>query len=234
MEIYNYNWTKQVYNSTSTVAKIAKYSLIGIALVAIVETIKNIVLSPFKIIENFYNRNKVEPQNSIVEPSNNNIVEPKNIDILPSTNNQQTTNWKKIGIIAGIGICVLAIAGLAYYFNASNTIALTADQMLTKQGCENLFSKGFEGSGLGCITRHILTKSSASLTNTPIHVPPLNSSNYIVDLQHSFFSSLKHFFCEAHLTKIGRQSLSPIVNKSCVILGSKNLSSTDAYMNLWG
>jgi len=60
-KIFNYDLTIQVYNSNNAFAKIAKYSLVGIALIAIVETIKNIVLSPIKLIANFCKKSEEKP-----------------------------------------------------------------------------------------------------------------------------------------------------------------------------
>jgi len=53
-KVFNYNWTNKIVESNNTTAKVVKYSLIGIALIALAETIANIVALPFKEIANYF------------------------------------------------------------------------------------------------------------------------------------------------------------------------------------
>jgi hypothetical protein len=95
-KIFNYNFTNQIYNSNSTAAKIAKYTLIGIALVAIVETIKNIVLTSFRIIANYNN-------------SNNEKAALKKVELLKQANPSDPPKPLKINKWKWVSSCFSAI-----------------------------------------------------------------------------------------------------------------------------
>jgi len=95
-KIFNYDCTSQLYNSNSTVAKIAKYSLVGIGLVAIVETIKNVVLSPFNLIANYNN------SSSLIS------------EATTKTDKQQNKNWKKTAL--KVTVLLSIVTGLSYLF----------------------------------------------------------------------------------------------------------------------
>jgi hypothetical protein len=136
-KIFNYNLTHQIYNSDNTFAKIAKYSLIGITLVASVETIKNIVLTPFILTADFC-ISKDENKKDFYKNQFSLINE-----YSESQNNQQKTNLKKIAI--GISLVILGIITIAAYTNPDTPKINTAKDA-TQIACEKIFADNFNGT----------------------------------------------------------------------------------------
>jgi hypothetical protein len=183
-----YNLTNQVYNSNSTIAKIAKYSLIGIALVAIAETIKNIVESIFKIITNSnIEKTALKKDGKKIEPL--------------QTNNQQKGNWKKIAIRAAIAVLGIAVvAGLGYYLRPVTSPSNTPDRFsneATKKYCEKVFSENFKGY-MAC----------GRFGGIDVNIPKMKPSEFTVDELDSYLSAGR-YQCIAYLTEEGRKALLP-------------------------
>lgn len=86
-KIFHYPLTNQISNSDTTLAKIAKYSIVGIGLVAIVETIKNIVLIPFNLIAEFCNLENKDEKTAALK--NEKKIEPLTKAVSRSTK----ANW---------------------------------------------------------------------------------------------------------------------------------------------
>lgn len=192
-KIFNYDLTNQIYNSDSIAAKIAKYSLIGIALVTIVETIKNIVLSPFRIISNLNNSSIEVKKDKKIEPLEKQVSSPSKFSKELEINNQQKRNWKKIAI--GTAIIVLGIAAVSKYYFSPAINGLTSEQLTVKDSCENLFSKSFNGR-VAC----------NEYGWEEVKVPGMDPSKYTLVLDESSHS-FDHTTCTAVLTKEGRASI---------------------------
>ena len=97
----------KVINSQGAIAKVAKYSLVGISSLSMVETIANVVLLPFKLIAKIFVRKKEAPK-------------------VPESTNK---NWRKVAIgVAVGGVALAAACGLAYYLRSSGSVVDTVTQ----------------------------------------------------------------------------------------------------------
>jgi hypothetical protein len=190
-KIFNYTLSDRIYNSDYTLAKIAKYSLVVIALVVIVETIKNIVLTPFILTSNFYNLKPKDKKN--IESLNQVSLFSESSSKKLQENNQQKINLKKI--VIGISIAILSVVTIALYTSLITSKSYTTKDTTTI-ACEKIFANGFKGE-------------ICSETNCKeIDVPPMEPSKYTLHTNESihFLGFNKtHTICTATLHEEGRK-----------------------------
>lgn len=121
----DYKLTSKLLNSKKTTAKIARYTLVTLAFVALAETIREIIKIPFKLIGNVFRLYKftIFKTHETDKRSTDEIIQ--NLKSIEHT--QIVPTWKKAHYLSGI---LLAIGSIAYISNpyASNYLS-------------NLFSK---------------------------------------------------------------------------------------------
>lgn len=199
MKIYSYPLTSQLYNSDSILAKTATYSIVGIALVALVETIKNIVLCPFNFVSELYSSK----------------TEDKKIEVKKE---QPKRNWKKI-VISGSFLVAATILGISLLKSWNNTAEfkplkeypnntpedkpLNFREKKGKETCEIFFANGFKGSAELYHVRPL----------GEVTIPALNPDEYILHDSKSYplRNNKTDTYCDASLTDKGNKRISQII-----------------------
>ena len=106
----SYTLTSKLYNSENTVAKIAKYTALPLALLAIAETLKGIAQLPFKLVGNLFG---LYNYSFFKAP----ISSKKAIEDTKTNVNSKPSVWKKRLYVAGALAGAGAIAATAdWYF----------------------------------------------------------------------------------------------------------------------
>jgi hypothetical protein len=191
-QIFNYTLTNQVYNSNTTIAKIAKYSLVGIALVALVETIKNIVMYSFDMIANYNNLNDV-----IKKDQKKSESQKKDLDhVSESSNSRYKRNLKRIALIA---VAALSGAAIGYWFFSPESV----EEKLSR--CQGVLANGFNAL-IKCQTKN----DDLGVGFFDVNVPPLKPSAYTIlqsnDSSYAEYAS-NHAPCIFRLTEVGKEAI---------------------------
>ena len=105
----NYNLTAKLFNSSAPIARVAKYTGVTLAVLAVAETIKAIVAIPFKVLGNLFGLYKYA---TFKAPRMEKII-----DETSSDNAQKNLSWKKALYIAGtvLGLGILVWGGIKLY-----------------------------------------------------------------------------------------------------------------------
>lgn len=200
-KIVNYNFTNQVYNSDSAIAKIAKYSLIGLALLAIVETIKNVVLCTFNLIADSCNLTKKDQKSE--EKATDSKIPAKSwtffvgkysglSNIKDGVKNLIAHQWKKgaADLLKGSAKALL-MAGSIY------AIIATANNLKVAAEMDSFWHE--RGQCNGKLSREEAMNSCEAFVSKGItkkNVPPLDPSR-------DFFIRMNNCECQTILTRCG-------------------------------
>lgn len=114
----DFSVTKKVWDSNDFFSKTARISLIGIALIALTETIIELVKMPFKFIGNQFDSCKIllfkKEKESQIKSEDENITDKlKKFEFLKEQNKteqKKLTTWKKV-VFIGLGLLTIGLIG---------------------------------------------------------------------------------------------------------------------------
>ena len=124
----NYDLTFKLLNSNASIAKVAKYTGVILAVLVLAEAIKNIVAIPLKVLGNLFGLYKYP---MFKTPRMEKITDKKSRDTA-----QKNLVWKKALYVAGaiLGLTALVYGGIKLYPYMQSILTITDDETTNSVG----------------------------------------------------------------------------------------------------